>query len=73
MIFGFGLKHEHFSGPILLLGFPRLYQILPTDGVYSLMSLLMASHSLNICIAGQGDFFLHMIMFIKSFNNIRNL
>lgn len=31
------------------------------------MILFMFLHSLNIFTKGQGDFFLHVIMFIKSF------
>lgn len=36
------------------------------------MILFMVLHSLNICIEGQGDFFLHVIMFIKYFKINKN-
>lgn len=70
MKFGFGLKYEHFSVPILLIRFLRLHQALPMEGVR--LAHEPASHSLNIHIGEQGDVFLHMVMLIKSFNNIGN-
>lgn len=36
------------------------------------MILFMVLHSLNICIEGQGDFFLYVITFIKSFKRNKN-
>lgn len=37
-----------------------------------LNSLMILLHSLNSCIEAQGDFFLHVIMFIKPFKINKN-